>query len=555
MRHLLLSVAVLALVACSTSGDQNKNNTQADEIVVTGSRIKGKPSSYPSPAVVAQPQMIGRDGSMGGAPLPPRIDGYYPEQDTSEYADYDPSAFKDVAVEPVSTFSADVDTASYALTRQYVERGERPPDGSVRIEEMINYFDYDYALPESLNAPFRPNIAVTPSPWNRDTQLLHIGIKGYDDIAADRPPLNLVFLIDVSGSMNAPNKLPLVKRSMGILVDQLRPEDRISIVTYASGEEVVLKAARGSEKDKIMAAVNALNAGGSTAGAAGLQKAYEMAERYFKRGGVNRVVMATDGDFNVGISDPEALKNYVTEKRETGVYLSIFGYGLGNIKDNRIQALAQNGNGTAGYIDSVREARKVFDDDFSGNLFPIANDVKIQVEFNPAVVGSYRLLGYETRALARQDFNDDKVDAGDIGAGHSVTAIYEISPNSTGQGDVDPLRYSEEHLRAADFQGEIAFVKLRYKKPGEDVSKLISRPVTARDVYASMNNAPESARFATAVAAYAMKLRGDDSVTALSWADITTMANSAKGADPYGYRAEFVALSRDAALIKEPEGK
>lgn len=562
MKRLLLSAAIIALAACNTTQTQTNENSaeaaQTDEVVVTGSRARGQSKTSP-----AQPaQYTGWDGSVARTMPPPSPsiiggapDRLLPEPDTKEFAEYDPSAFKDVAVDPVSTFSADVDTASYALARQYVERGERPPEGSVRIEEMINYFDYDYDLPESLDAPFRPNIAVTPTPWAKDTQLLHIGIKGYDDIGADRPPLNLVFLIDVSGSMNSPNKLPLVKKSMGILVDQLRPDDRISIVTYASGEEVVLKAARGSEKDKIMDAVNALNAQGSTAGEAGMQKAYELAERYFKRGGVNRVVMATDGDFNVGISDPEALKDYVSEKRETGVYLSIFGYGLNNIKDNRIQALAQNGNGTAGYIDSVREARKVFDDDFSGNLFPIANDVKIQVEFNPAVVGSYRLLGYETRALSRQDFNNDKVDAGDIGAGHTVTAIYEISRNPTEQGSVDPLRYSDETQRSADFKGEIAFIKLRYKKPGEDISKLITRRVTQGDVYSRMDSAPQSARFATAVAAYAMKLRGDEAVDGLEWQSITDMANGAKGVDPYGYRAEFVGLTRDASLIKKPQTK
>ena len=469
-----------------------------------------------------------------------------------EYAQYQRAQFKDVAADPVSTFSVDVDTASYSTTRQFVERGQRPPSGSVRIEEMINYFDYNYDLPTSLEQPFRPNVSIVPTPWDDATQLMHIGIKGYEDLSAERPPLNLVFLIDVSGSMRAENKLPLVKKSLGLLVDQMRPQDRISIVTYASGEEVILKAARGTDKKKILEKIDTLSAGGSTSGEAGMQKAYELAERYYKRKGVNRVIMATDGDFNVGISDPEELKKYVSDKRETGVYLSIFGYGRGNLKDNRIQALAQNGNGTAGYIDSMREARKVFNDDFSGNLFPIANDVKIQVEFNPATVGSYRLIGYETRALARQDFNNDKVDAGDIGAGHTVTAIYEISPKASGQGSIDPLRYGAEsgEARSSDFAGEYAFVKLRYKKPGEDVSKLITRPVTQSDVYNRFEAAPQSARFATAVATYGMKLRGDDAVADLNWSKVTDMARNAKGPDPYGYRAEFVSLTRDAQVNK-----
>ena len=471
-----------------------------------------------------------------------------------EYAKYQRAQFKDVAADPVSTFSVDVDTASYTTIREYVERGQTPPEGSVRIEEMINYFDYNYDLPSNLDQPFRPNVSIVPTPWNAETQLMHIGIKGYEEVNAEQPPLNLVFLIDVSGSMRANNKLPLVKKSLGLLVNQMRPQDRISIVTYASGEEVILKAARGSEKEKILEKIEALSAGGSTSGEAGMQKAYELAERYYKRRGVNRVIMATDGDFNVGISDPEELKKYVSEKRESGVYLSIFGYGRGNLKDNRIQALAQNGNGMAGYIDSMREARKVFDDDFSGNLFPIANDVKIQVEFNPAKVGSYRLIGYETRALARQDFNNDKVDAGDIGAGHSVTAIYEISSTSSGQGSIDPLRYSAQGGEsAADFAGEYAFVKLRYKKPGEDVSNLITHPVTQGDVFNHFDAAPESARFATSVAAYGMKLRGDEAVKDLAWSKVTDMARSAKGVDPYGYRAEFVSLTRDASVIKVPD--
>lgn len=521
MKKLLLLSTVFLLSACETSNAPTKYSQVAQE--------------------APPPQYI---RSMAAADI-----AYEPS--VEEFAEYEASGFRSVLAEPVSTFSADVDTASYAYVRGWVERGELPPEGSVRVEEMINYFDYDYLLPESKDEPFRPTVAVMPTPWNKDTQLLHIGIKGYNEISEERPPLNLVFLVDVSGSMNSENKLPLVKKSLALLVDQMRPNDRISLVTYASGEKVVLKAARASDKEKILSEIDALKAEGSTAGQAGMQKAYELAGRYYKRGGVNRVIMATDGDFNVGISDPEELKNFVSEKRESGIYLSIFGYGVGNLKDDRIQALAQNGNGTAGYIDSIREARKVFDDDFSGNLFPIADDVKLQVEFNPARVGSYRLIGYETRALNREDFNDDTVDAGDIGAGHTVTAIYEITPQGVDSGDVDPLRYAEGQGENPDFAGEYAFVKIRYKLPKAETSKLITQAVSDRHAFASIDRVPASSRWASAVAAYGLKLRGDEQLSNYSWDEVTGLARGAIGSDPYGYKAEFVQLTRDAASIRD----
>ena len=466
-----------------------------------------------------------------------------------EYAAYQPNPYKSVAVDPVSTFSADVDTASYAMVRPYVRKGQLPPKGSVRVEEMINYFDYDYALPTDRSAPFKPNVAVMPSPWNAETKLVHIGVKGFDIAPEDRPAMNLVFLIDISGSMRAENKLPLLKKSLNILVDQLERDDRVSIVTYAAGEHVLLEGVRGHKKEQIREAIAGLKAEGSTAGQAGMQRAYEIAQANFKRKGVNRVIMATDGDFNVGIRNPEDLKNFVAEKRKTKVYLSMLGFGQGNTKDNRMQALAQNGNGTAGYIDSLREARKFFQTDLTANTFPIADDVKIQVEFNPALVSEYRLIGYETRALARQDFNNDKVDAGDIGAGHTVTAIYEITPFGSAKTFIDPLRYSTNTRASSDFAGEYAFVKLRYKLPGEKTSKLLTKAVTGNDEFASFNAAPNSARWASSVAAYGLKLREDSYMETLSWDDITRMAQGAKGEDRYGYKAEFVELTRDANSI------
>lgn len=470
-----------------------------------------------------------------------------------EYANYQPNPYKLVASDPVSTFSADVDTASYAMVRPYVKKGQQPPKGSIRVEEMINYFDYDYALPQDKSVPFKPNVAVMPSPWNAQTKLVHIGVKGYEAPQSVRPDMNLVFLVDVSGSMQAENKLPLLKKSLNILVDQLERGDRISIVTYASGERVLLDGVRGDKKDKIREVINNLSAGGSTAGQRGMERAYEVARSNFKRKGVNRVIMATDGDFNVGISDPEALKGFVAKKRDTDVYLSMLGFGQGNIKDNRMQALAQNGNGTAGYIDSLREARKFFETDLASNTLPIADDVKIQVEFNPELVAEYRLIGYETRALARQDFNNDKVDAGDIGAGHTVTAIYEITPKGSAKTFIDPLRYSSSEASASDFAGEYAFVKLRYKLPGETKSRLLTQAVTRNDESDNFASAPASARWASAVAAYGLKLRGDGYMQDISWRDISRMAERAKGQDRYGYKAEFVELTRDARSIDVKE--
>ena len=470
-----------------------------------------------------------------------------------EFAKYQNNPYKRVADSPVSTFSADVDTASYSFTRQYVQRGQRPPAGSVRVEEMINYFDYDYDVPRSKEAPFKPNITVMPSPWNAETKLVHIGIKGYDIPDRKRPPMNLVFLIDVSGSMKADNKLPLLKRSFETLVKNLNKDDKVSIVTYGPTVETVLIPTSGNRKPAILDAIAPLEANGGTAGAAGLQTAYRVAEQAFNDEGTNRVILATDGDFNIGISDPAELKTFIEDKRESDIYLSVLGFGQGNVKDNRMQAMAQNGNGTAGYIDSLREARKFFDRDMGKNLFPIADDVKIQVEFNPALVSEYRLIGYETRALKRQDFNNDKVDAGDIGAGHTVTAIYEINPVGSGSPFVDPLRYETKTPKPSKtaFNNEYGFVKLRYKLPGEKRSRLISEPISKANEYNRFDRAPVSARWATVVGAYGLKLRGDGFMQSMDWSDITQMAQNARGRDKNGYRSEFIELTRDAGTIGE----
>jgi len=537
------SLMVLTLAACATS----KPITSPLAV----------PPPAPSPVVAALP-----------APIPPSLHYNHKSHESGpiaydtanqdEFEAFHSNPYKRVKDTPVSTFSADVDTASYSFTRQYVKRGEMPPKDAVRVEEMINYFDYDYKVPRSRNTPFKPNISVVPSPWNSQTKLVHIGIKGYDIPERKRPPMNLVFLVDVSGSMSAENKLPLLKRSFEQLVKQLNKDDKVSVVTYGETVETVLIPTRGDKTSNILAAIEPLQAQGSTAGEAGLQTAYRVAQQAFNDEGTNRVILATDGDFNIGISDPKELKSFIEKKRKSDIYLSVLGFGQGNVKDNRMQAMAQNGNGTAGYIDSVREAHKFFAVDMGKNLFPIADDVKIQVEFNPDLVEEYRLIGYETRSLARQDFNNDKVDAGDIGAGHTVTAIYEITPTNGSGAFVDPLRYGSNTAGQtasvqSEFGNEYGFVKLRYKLPGQDSSKLITTSIQTSDEYKAMASAPKSTRWASAVSAYGLKLRGDSYVDGFAWGDVTRLAQDAKGEDRYGYQAEFIDLTRNAAFAQQED--
>lgn len=452
-----------------------------------------------------------------------------------------------VAEQPVSTFSVDVDTASYAVVRRMLTNGRMPPAAAVRVEEMVNYFPYKYATPASRTQPFGVTTEVMPSPWNADNQLIHIAVRGYDIERAARPRANVVLLVDVSGSMGPDDRLPLLKKGFRLFAAQLRDEDRVAIVTYANGTRVALEPTAGKEKDKIIAAIDALGAGGGTAGADGLQRAYEMAERNFDAKAVNRIILATDGDFNIGISDPKQLEKFVAEKRKSGVYLSIFGVGMGNFNDALIQRLTQSGNGNAAYIDTLLEARKAMSEELGSTMFPIANDLKVQLEFNPAQVAAYRLVGYETRMLKRQDFKDDKIDAGDMGAGHSVTAIYEITPARAAGTLVDPLRYQNETAAKPAGNGvkdELCIVKLRYKLPGESTSRLTEQVVRASAARKSMQAVPEEQRFAVAVAAFGQRLRGEPHVSKLSYDEIAKLANSSRGADSEGYRAEFVRLVR-----------
>lgn len=477
--------------------------------------------------------------------------GAFAPQGTERYPNAVANPIHQTAADPVSTFSIDVDTASYANVRRFLKDGQRPPSSAVRVEEMVNYFDYGYAPPASKDTPFATTLAVAPSPWSAGKQLIHIGVQGFKPPKGSEPPLNLVFLVDTSGSMQGPDRLQLAQKSLNVLIDQLRPQDHVALVAYAGSAGAVLAPTSGREKLKMRCAVNALESGGSTAGGAGLALAYSLAQQNFEKAAVNRIILMTDGDFNVGTTDNKSLEDFVALKRKTGVYLSIYGYGRGNYQDERMQVLTQNGNGTASYVDSLDEARKIFRDDFEGSMFPIADDVKIQVEFNPARVAEYRLVGYETRLLKREDFNNDNVDAGEVGAGVAVTALYEITPVG-GPLSSDPLRYQSARPAAAPSRdGELAFLKIRYKPPGGATSRLIERPIGQAVTYAALTQAPEATRWATAVATYGQKLSGSSYVSdAMSWDDTLSLAQGAQGSDPYGTRAEFIGLVRSAKDLR-----
>jgi Ca-activated chloride channel family protein len=459
---------------------------------------------------------------------------------------------KQVASEPVSTFSIDVDTASYSFVRRALNAGHLPPKDAVRVEELINYFPYAYPAPDTADVPFKPTVSVFDAPWNPKNKLVHVAIKGYDLKTAERPRANLVFLMDVSGSMAGPDRLPLIKNAFRLLVDQLQPDDTIGIVTYASGSGIALEPTKVSEKGKILAAIDAFGAGGSTAGAAGIADAYRLAEAGFDKSAVNRIILATDGDFNVGITDQNELKGFIERKRQSGIFLSILGVGQGNHNDALMQTLAQNGNGTAAYVDTLNEARKVLVDEASSTLFTIAKDVKLQIEWNPKAVSEYRLVGYETRNLRREDFNNDRVDAGDIGSGHTVTAIYEVTPIGAPKL-VDDLRYAAKPAANAQDESapasatepasnELGFLKLRYKRPREDVSNLIELPIMPSG--AGLDGVAADVRFSTAVAAFGQLLKGESYTQGYSFDDVLKLAQGARGDDPFGYRAEFLNLVR-----------
>ncbi|MEH6694969.1 MAG: VWA domain-containing protein [Hyphomonas sp.] len=533
----LASVAAAALLTGCTS----KTGEPASE--VTAEAPPPPPPPAPPPPPVAAAEMGAVMSRSMPPPMPMQMAQPEPEF-RDQYEDVEANPIKLTSEEPVSTFSIDVDTASYANVRRFLKGGTLPPKDAVRIEEMINYFDYTYPQPEKGADPFSTSVNLMPSPFNAGRELMQIGIQGRDIDRDARPPINLTLLMDVSGSMFSDDKLPLAKQAIKLMLEEMAPTDTIAIVVYAGAAGEILPPTPVSDKRKIVAALEDLQAGGSTAGGEGLRLAYSLAEQGLKKDAVNRVMLLTDGDFNVGISDPEQLEDFVSRKRETGIYLSVIGFGRGNYNDAMMQKIAQKGNGIAAYVDTLSEARKVLADDMAGNIFPIADDVKIQVEFNPARIAEYRLIGYETRMLNREDFNNDKVDAGDIGAGTSVTAIYEVTPAGSDGAAIDPLRYGEAS-KAGSTKGEYAFVKLRYKAPGESDSTLITHAVTDKDRSKNLETAPEWAQFATAVAGFGEMLKGGDALGAgFGWEAIRNLGLDAKGEDEFGYRAEFIELTR-----------
>ncbi len=466
------------------------------------------------------------------------------------YAKIEDNAVVRAATSPVSTFSIDVDTAAYANVRRFIEGGQLPPKDAVRIEEMVNYFDYAYALPEADGAPFSVSTELAPSPWHADRYLLRVGLKGYELAAEARSKANLVFLVDVSGSMDQPKKLGLLRSSMKLLVNQMTAEDKFSIVTYAGRSEVVLEPTGVADKAKILVAIDQLRAGGGTNGEGGIKKAYQLAEQHLDKEGVNRVILATDGDFNVGMSHVDQLTALIEKKRETGIALTTLGFGQGNYNDHMMEQIADKGNGNYAYIDTLNEAKKVLVDELSATLQMIAKDVKVQIEFNPAVVAEYRQIGYVNRQLKEQDFNNDRVDAGEIGAGHSVTALYEIALVGSEGVQLPERRYSAEEAKPLDAKSnEIAWLKLRYKAPDASESQLMSQVISRDQLQGELTAASEDYRFAAAVAAFGQKLRGNVTAEVLSYQQIVDLAEQGLGQDRAGYRREFVQLVELAAAM------
>jgi Ca-activated chloride channel family protein len=463
------------------------------------------------------------------------------------------NGMKNVSEAPVSTFAIDVDTASYSYARRSILNGRLPDPDSVRVEELVNYFPYDWQAGASADEPFNPSVTIAPTPWDPDTKLLHIGIQGYDLPAAEQKQSNLVFLVDVSGSMQSADKLPLLKTSLRMLVERLRPTDIVSIVTYAGSSGVALRPTQASDKAAIFAALDGLEAGGGTNGAQGLKTAYDLAQESFVKDGVNRIFLATDGDFNVGASSDGDLKRLVESRRKSGVFLSVLGFGADNYNDGMMQTLAQNGNGVAAYIDTLEEAEKTLVEEASASIFPIAKDVKIQVEFNPATVARYRLIGYETRALATEDFSNDKVDAGEVGSGHRVTAIYEIVPKGSPAATVDDRRYATPEPASEGAEtarnGELAFLKIRYKKPSEETSRLITRPILADQTLKSLHEAPDDVKFSVGVAAFAQKLKHEPWVDGYDWKAVVDLMKEGVGEDPYGLRRNAMRLAEIAGSL------
>ncbi|MFN7117218.1 MAG: von Willebrand factor type A domain-containing protein [Saprospiraceae bacterium] len=527
---------------------------QLDEVVITGYRTVAKQQmsysissittdsrapSYSSQNLAGSAFGVNAKAKSSNRRADPET---APQFNTEDYDAIVENRFYEATQNPLSTFSIDVDAASYSNMRRFIKMGQKPPKDAVRIEELVNYFDYEYPEPKGEH-PFEVITEISDCPWQPKHKLLHIGMQGKHIPTDHLPASNLVFLIDVSGSMDEPNKLPLVQASIKLLTDQLREQDRVAMVVYAGAAGLVLPSTSGADKRKIKDALDKLKAGGSTAGGAGIKLAYEVAREHFIKGGNNRVILATDGDFNVGASSDADMVQLIEKERESGVFLTVLGYGMGNYKDNKMQQLADKGNGNHAYIDDISEAKKVLVKEFGGTIFAIAKDVKLQIEFNPAKVKGYRLIGYENRVLNKEDFNDDKKDAGELGAGHTVTALYEIIPvgvESAFLAKVDDLKYQKGNIKLDGNAKELCTIKLRYKKPDGDKSQLIEKPVIDNNV--QLQKTSDNFRWSAAVAEFGMLLRQSEFKGDATYQHCKQLAESAKGKDENGYRREFIEM-------------
>jgi Ca-activated chloride channel homolog len=517
---------------------------QLSEVVVSGLGVTTQKRELSAAVSTVRSEKKMHDSAMG---VP--VEFSEPPSNTEEYDAIHENGFREATKNPLSTFSIDIDAASYSNVRRFINNGQRPPKDAVRIEEMVNYFDYDYAQPTG-DDPFAVLTEISTAPWNNKHKLIHIGLQGKSIPTDKLPPSNIVFLIDVSGSMSDPNKLPLVKNAFRMLVDQLREQDHVAIVVYAGAAGVVLQPTSGNRKTEILEALDRLEAGGSTAGGAGIQLAYSLAKEHLKPGGNNRVVLATDGDFNVGESSNASMERLIEQKRNDGIFLTVLGFGMGNYKDSKMEILADKGNGNYAYIDNISEARKVLVQEFGGTLFTIAKDVKLQVEFNPAKVKAYRLIGYENRLLKNEDFNNDKKDAGELGSGHTVTALYEIIPVGVESEffKTDELKYQSSKITGeAKRSDELMTIKLRYKKPDEAISKLIVHPLVDNqiDIASTSNNF----RWSASVAGFGMLLRESEYIKDFSYEQVVALAQASKGEDREGYRTEFINMAKSFGLV------
>lgn len=562
-RYIAIAISVLAVLlagACTVDttdpvarkvpGALGEQDEVATSSVVSAEEGAGRESAPVTGMVLAAPQaksQLAFDDMRRGVGL---ADLRAPSEPVNreQYAHFTDNPLQRVAEQPFSTFSIDVDTGAYSNMRRMLKAGHRPVKDAIRTEELINYFSYDYPRPANRNRPFSITTEVGPSPWNPDTQLLHVGIQGYEVPRAELPAANLVFLVDVSGSMQSPDKLELLKSALRLLVGELKADDRISVVVYAGASGIVLEPTPGDRTATIAAALDRLTAGGSTNGAAGVRLAYALAQQAFIKDGINRIVLATDGDFNVGTVDFHMLKQLVEDRRAQGIGLTTLGFGSGNYNDHLMEQLADAGNGNYAYIDTLSEARKALVDEMSSTLMTIAKDVKIQVEFNPATVAEYRLIGYENRALAREDFGNDKVDAGETGAGHSVTAIYEIALTGSAGRRLGDSRYQSQHKATAN-TAELALVRVRFKQPGSETSALIEQPVRKADTVRDLSKASAQFRFAAAVAGFGQILRDGKYTGEFSYPEVLDLARGARGDDPFGYRGEFLQLVNLASSL------